>query len=86
MSGLPLSRREFLKGGQASHPDLDRLNPNWPTKRAAKRIRTYLEKKPPIYHPPKVDEIPPILPVTHSTKSLLVGHEIFETLDALIRE
>lgn len=70
MSGLPLSRREFLKGGQASRPDLDRFNPNWPTKRAAKRIRTYLEKKPPIYHPPKVDEIPPILPVTHSTQSL----------------
>lgn len=65
-----LSRRNFLKGGKKSRPELERLNPNWPTKRVAKLIRDYLEKTPPIYHPPKVEELPPVLPVTHSTKSL----------------
>jgi hypothetical protein len=70
MSSNLLSRRRFFKGGKASRPDLDRLNPNWPTKRVAKLIRNNLEKTPPVYHPPKVEELPPILPVTHSTKSL----------------
>ena len=65
-----LSRRNFLKGGKTSRPELERLNPNWPTKRVAKLIRNNLEKTPPVYHPPKVEELPPILPVTHSTKSL----------------
>ena len=72
MSSLPLSRRAFFKGGKASRPDLDRLNPNWPTPRVAKLIRNNLKKNSPIYHPPKVDELPPVLPVTHSTESLQV--------------
>ncbi len=70
MSSLPLSRRAFFKGGQASRPDLDRLNPNWPTPRVAKLIRKNLEKKPAIYHPPKVDDIPPVLPTSNSTRSI----------------
>ena len=65
-----LSRRNFLKGGKASRPDIQRLNPNWPTKRVAKLVRKKLEKTHPIYHPPKVEKLPPILPVTHSTESL----------------
>ncbi len=59
-----------MKGGKTSRPELERLNPNWPTKRVAKLIRNNLEKTHPVYHPPKVEELPPILPVTHSTKSL----------------
>ena len=69
-SNNPLSRRNFLKGGKTSRPELERLNPNWPTKRVAKLIRNKLEKTPPVYHPPKVEELPPILPITHSTESL----------------
>ena len=70
MNDLPLSRREFFKGGNTSRPDLDRLNLKWPTKRVAKIIRKNLKKIPPIYHPPKVDEHPPVLPVTNSIQSL----------------
>ena len=69
MTGLPLSRREFFKGGNASRPDLDRLNPNWPTKRVAKLYRKFLDSRPPIYHPSNLDEIPPVLPTTSSTQS-----------------
>ena len=69
MNGLPLSRREFFKGGNASRPDLDRLNPNWPTKRVAELYRKFLDSKPPIYHPSNLDEIPPVLPTTSSTQS-----------------
>ena len=72
MSNKPLSRRDFFKGRKTSHPELERLNPNWPTKRVAKLIRNNLKKNSPIYHPPKVDELPPVLPVTHSTESLQV--------------
>ena len=72
MSNRPLSRRDFFKGGETSRPELKRLNPNWPTKRVAKLIRNNLKKNSPIYHPPKVDELPPVLPVTHSTESLQV--------------
>ena len=72
MSIKPLSRRDFFKGRKTSHPELERLNPNWPTKRVAKLIRNNLKKNSPIYHPPKVDELPPVLPVTHSTESLQV--------------
>jgi len=72
MSSNPLSRRDFFKGGKNFHPELERLNPNWPTKRVAKLIRNNLKKNSPIYHPPKVDELPPVLPVTHSTESLQV--------------
>ena len=72
MSNRPLSRRVFFKGGETSRPELKRLNPNWPTKRVAKLIRNNLKKNSPIYHPPKVDELPPVLPVTHSTESLQV--------------
>jgi len=73
MKSNPISRRQFLKGhSKNERPDLDRLNPKWPTKRVAKIIRKNLKKIPPIYHPPKVDELPPVLPVTHSTESLQV--------------
>ena len=72
MSNRPLSRRDFFKGRETSRPELKRLNPNWPTKRVAKLIRNNLKKNSPIYHPPKVDELPPVLPVTHSTESLQV--------------
>lgn len=72
MSNRLLSRRDFFKGGETSRPELKRLNPNWPTKRVAKLIRNNLKKNSPIYHPPKVDELPPVLPVTHSTESLQV--------------
>jgi len=72
MSNRLLSRRDFFKGGKTSRPELKRLNPNWPTKRVAKLIRNNLKKNSPIYHPPKVDELPPVLPVTHSTESLQV--------------
>ena len=72
MSNRPLSRRDFFKGRETSRPELKRLNPNWPTKRVAKLIRNNLKKDSPIYHPPKVDELPPVLPVTHSTESLQV--------------
>ena len=72
MSNRLLSRRVFFKGGKTSRPELKRLNPNWPTKRVAKLIRNNLKKNSPIYHPPKADELPPVLPVTHSTESLQV--------------
>ena len=72
MSNRLLSRRVFFKGGKTSRPELKRLNPNWPTKRVAKLIRNNLKKNSPIYHPPKVDELPPVLPVTHSTELLQV--------------
>jgi len=72
MSNRLLSRRDFFKGGKTSRPELKRLNPNWPTKRVAKLIRNNLKKNSPIYHPPKVDELPPVLPVTHSTELLQV--------------
>lgn len=72
MSNRLLSRRDFFKGRETSRPELKRLNPNWPTKRVAKLIRNNLKKNSPIYHPPKVDELPPVLPVTHSTESLQV--------------
>ena len=72
MSNRLLSRRDFFKGGKTSRPELKRLNPNWPTKRVAKLIRNNLKKNSPIYHPPKADELPPVLPVTHSTESLQV--------------
>jgi len=72
MSNKLLSRRDFFKGRKTSRPELKRLNPNWPTKRVAKLIRNNLKKDSPIYHPPKVDELPPVLPVTHSTESLQV--------------
>lgn len=70
MSKNLVSRSDFFKGGKASRPDIDRLNPNWPSKRVAKLHREYLEKKLPIYHPPKVHETPPILPVTSNVNSL----------------
>ena len=71
MKPNPISRRQFLKGhSKNERPDLDRLNPKWPTKRVAKIIRKNLKKIPPIYHPPKVDEHPPVLPVTNSIQSL----------------
>ena len=71
MKPNPISRRQFLKGhSKNERPDLDRLNPKWPTKRVAKIIRKNLKKSPPIYHPPKVDEHPPVLPVTNSIQSL----------------
>ena len=72
MSNRLLSRRDFFKGGKTSRPELKRLNPNWPTKRVAKLIRNNLKKNSPIYHPPKADELPPVLPVTHSTELLQV--------------
>ena len=72
MSNKALSKRDFFKGRETSRPELKRLNPNWPTKRVAKLIRNNLKKNSPIYHPPKVDELPPVLPVTHSTESLQV--------------
>ena len=71
MKPNPISRRQFLKGhSKNERPDLDRLNPKWPTKRVAKIIRKNLKKSPPIYHPPKVDKHPPVLPVTNSIQSL----------------
>ena len=45
----PISRRQFLKGhSKNERPDLDRLNPKWPTKRVAKIIRKNLKKSHPI--------------------------------------
>ncbi|SVB25172.1 uncharacterized protein METZ01_LOCUS178026, partial [marine metagenome] len=70
MSNKPLSRRNFFKGRKTSRPELKRLNPNWPTKRVAKLIRNNLKKNYPIYHPPKVDEISPVLPTSNSTQTL----------------
>ena len=72
MSNKALSKRDFFKGRETSRPELKRLNPNWPTKRVAKLIRNNLKKNSPIYHPPKVDELPPVLPVNHSTESLQI--------------
>ena len=66
-----ISRRQFLKSRNSTkRPELDRLNPNWPSKRVAKLYRTFLESKPPIYHPPHVYESAPSLPVTSSTQTL----------------
>ena len=66
-----ISRRTFLTGNHSdARPDLDRLNPSWPTKRVAKFVREHLEKQPPIYHPPKTDEIAPVIPGTNNTESL----------------
>ena len=67
-----ISRRQFLKSRNSTkRPELDRLNPNWPSKRVAKLYRTFLESKPPIYHPPHVYKSAPSLPVTSSTQTLI---------------
>ena len=66
-----ISRQQFLKSRLSTkRPELDRLNPNWPTKRVAKLYRTFLESKPPIYHPQHVYESAPPLPVTSSIRAL----------------
>lgn len=71
MSSLPLSRRTFFKGGKASRPDLNRLNPHWPTPRVAKVIYKYLKENPPVDHSLTVNDLPqlkqPILKTNNTT-------------------
>ena len=68
MTTRPLTRRNFLKGGTRSRPELDRLNPEWPTRKVAKLYREYLKKQPPFYHPPISDKVLPPLAVTASMR------------------
>ncbi|GIT40550.1 MAG: hypothetical protein Ct9H300mP9_4000 [Candidatus Neomarinimicrobiota bacterium] len=63
-----MTRRNFLKGGTRSRPELDRLNPEWPTRKVAKLYRKYLKKQPPFYHPPISDKVLPPLAVTASMR------------------
>ena len=66
-----LSRRQFIKSQHSTkRVDLDRLNPNWPTKRVAKLYRKFLKSKPPVYHPSPIHESVTPLPVTPSTRTL----------------
>ena len=72
MSSLPLSRRAFFKGGKASRPDLNRLNPHWPTPRVAKVIYKYLKENPPVNHSLTYNDLPqlkqPILKTINTTE------------------
>ena len=70
MAEQPLARRNFLKGKTKPRPELDRLNPEWPTQRVAKLYRKFLEKQPPFYHPAISEEAAPPLAVTASLNSM----------------
>jgi hypothetical protein len=53
-----------------SYPELDRLNPEWPTPRVAKLYRKFLKKQEPLYRLPISEQDAPPLSVIPSIKAL----------------
>ncbi|MCS5624986.1 MAG: DUF1800 domain-containing protein [Candidatus Marinimicrobia bacterium] len=53
-----------------SYPELDRLNPEWPTPRVAKLYRKFLKKQEPLYRLPISEQDAPQLSVIPSIKAL----------------
>ena len=65
-----LNRKNHFRDKMVSYPELERLNPEWPTPRVAKFYRKFLKKQEPLYILPISEQDAPPLSVIPSIKAL----------------